>query len=85
MILSASRRTDIPCWYSEWFVNRLRAGYVYVRNPINASQISRIPLGSDVVDCIVFWTKDAGPMMESADCRAKRTPVPYSADSLRHN
>ena len=64
MILSVSRRTDIPCWYSEWFVNRLRAGYVYVRNPINASQISRIPLGSDVVDCIVFWTKDAGPMME---------------------
>ena len=63
MILSASRRTDIPCWYSEWFVKRLRAGSVLVRNPMNASQISRIPLNPDVVDCIVFWTKDAGPMM----------------------
>ena len=63
MILSESRRTDIPCWYSEWFVNRLRAGSVLVRNPMNASQISRIPLNPDVVECIVFWTKDAGPMM----------------------
>ena len=64
MILSVSRRTDIPCWYSEWFLNRLRSGYVLVRNPMNASQISRIILKPDTVDCIVFWTKDAGPMME---------------------
>lgn len=36
MILSASRRTDIPCWYSDWFINRLKAGFVLVRNPVNA-------------------------------------------------
>ena len=64
MILSASRRTDIPCWYSEWFVNRLHAGYVLVRNPMNASQISRVPLNPETVDCIAFWTRDAGPMMK---------------------
>ena len=63
MILSASRRTDIPCWYSEWFLNRLHAGYVLVRNPMNAAQVSRVSLSPDTVDCIVFWTKDAGPMM----------------------
>lgn len=59
MILSASRRTDIPCYYAEWFVNRLKAGYVLVRNPMNPAQMSRIPLSPDLVDCIVFWTKDA--------------------------
>ncbi|PKM63274.1 MAG: hypothetical protein CVU97_01245 [Firmicutes bacterium HGW-Firmicutes-21] len=59
MILSASRRTDIPCYYSEWFINRLNAGYVLTRNPFNHAQLSKIPLSPEVVDCIVFWTKDA--------------------------
>lgn len=59
MIISASRRTDIPCYYSEWFINRLKAGYVLTRNPMNHSQVSRVSLSKDVVDCIVFWTKDA--------------------------
>lgn len=59
MILSASRRTDIPCYYREWLINRLRAGFVLTRNPMNHAQLSRIPLTPDVVDCIVFWTKDA--------------------------
>jgi hypothetical protein len=59
MILSASRRTDIPCYYSEWLINRLKAGYALTRNPMNHAQLSLIPLTPDVVDCIVFWTKDA--------------------------
>ena len=42
MILSASRRTDIPNYYSEWFVNRIKEGFLYVRNPMNVHQISRI-------------------------------------------
>lgn len=58
MILSVSRRTDIPAFYSEWFINRLREGFAYVRNPMNAHQISKIPLSPENVDCIVFWTKD---------------------------
>jgi hypothetical protein len=59
MIISASRRTDIPCYYSEWFMNRLKEGFIIVRNPMNYSQVSKIILSPDVVDCIVFWTKDA--------------------------
>jgi len=48
MITSASRRTDIPAFYSEWFIKRLQAGNVCVRNPMNYNQISRIPLDRDV-------------------------------------
>lgn len=58
MILSASRRTDIPNYYSEWFINRIREGFLYVRNPMNAHQVSKINLSPDVIDCIVFWTKN---------------------------
>ncbi len=62
MIISASRRTDIPCWYSEWMLNRLKAGCVYTRNPMNYHQVSKLVLSPETVDCIVFWTKDAQPM-----------------------
>jgi hypothetical protein len=58
MILSVSRRTDIPAFYSEWFFNRLKEGFVYIRNPMNFHQVSKIILSKDIVDCIVFWTKD---------------------------
>lgn len=64
MILSASRRTDIPAFYSEWFVNRLREGYVLVPNPYNTRHLSYIPLSPAHVDCIVFWTKDAAPIFD---------------------
>lgn len=63
MILSASRRTDIPNYYSDWFYQRIKEGYCYVRNPVNAHQISKISLSPEVVDCIVFWTKNPAPMM----------------------
>jgi len=59
MIISASRRTDIPAFYGEWFLKRLRAGEVLVRNPMNPLQVTNIPLSPDNVDCIVFWTKDS--------------------------
>ena len=52
MILSVSRRTDIPNYYSEWFYNRIKEGFLYVRNPMNAHQISEIKITPDVVDCI---------------------------------
>lgn len=63
MILSVSRRTDIPNYYSEWFLNRIREGFLYVRNPMNPHQISEISLSPDMVDCIVFWTKNPAPML----------------------
>lgn len=64
MIISASRRTDIPSYYSEWLFNRLEEGFVCVRNPMNIHQISKISLSPDVVDGIVFWTKNPTPMLE---------------------
>jgi DNA repair photolyase len=63
MIISASRRTDIPAFYSDWFIERIRKGYLYVRNPFNRKQVSDISLSKDVVDCIVFWTKNPTPLM----------------------
>lgn len=67
MILSASRRTDIPNYYSEWFYNRIKEGFVCVRNPRNPHQVSKIKLSPEVVDCIVFWTKNPEPMIDRLD------------------
>ena len=67
MILSVSRRTDIPNYYSEWFINRIKEGFLYVRNPMNVHQISKINLSPDVVDCIVFWTKNPKKMINQLD------------------
>lgn len=67
MIISASRRTDIPTHYTEWFFNRVKEGFVYVRNPMNVHQISKISLSPDVVDGIVFWTKNPVPMLSRLD------------------
>lgn len=67
MILSVSRRTDIPNYYSDWFYNRIKEGFLYVRSPMNAHQVSRIELSREVVDCIVFWTKNPANMMARLD------------------
>ena len=61
MIISASRRTDIPAWYTEWFLRRVREGYVCVRNPMRLTQVSRVILTPK--DCIVFWTKNPLPIL----------------------
>ena len=61
MILSVSRRTDIPNYYSEWFYNRIKEGFLYVRNPMNAHQISEIKITPDVVDCIAGFPGIAAP------------------------
>lgn len=63
MIISASRRTDIPSYYSEWFYHRIKEQYVLVRNPMNIHQVSKINLSPEVVDGIVFWTKNPTPML----------------------
>lgn len=67
MIVSVSRRTDIPAFYSEWFFNRLKEGYVYVLNPMNLNQVSKVELTPETVDCFVFWTKNAKPMLNRLD------------------
>ena len=63
MIISASRRTDIPAFYADWFFRRLGEGFVCTRNPMNHHQISRIALTPQTVDGIVFWTKNPTPML----------------------
>ena len=63
MIVSVSRRTDIPAYFSDWFFNRIKEGYVLVRNPRNFRRISRILLRPDEVDGFVFWTKNPAPMI----------------------
>lgn len=63
MIISASRRTDIPAFYAEWFMNRVRAGYCTVPNPFNHDQVSHISLEPEDVDVIVFWTRNPRPLM----------------------
>lgn len=63
MIISASRRTDIPAFYAEWFMNRLRAEHLLVRNPFNAKQVKRVSLAAADVDAIVFWTRNMGPLL----------------------
>lgn len=62
MIISASRRTDIPAFYSEWFMNRIREGYALVRNPFNGKE-SRVDLSPSAVDAIVFWTRNPKPLL----------------------
>jgi hypothetical protein len=63
MIISASRRTDIPAFYAGWFMNRARAGFCVVRNPHNPLQESRVSLTADDVDVLVFWTRNPGPLV----------------------
>ena len=65
MIISASRRTDIPCLYSQWFLSRLREEYALIPNPRNAGRLGKVSLSPEQVDCIVFWTKNPAPMFES--------------------
>jgi len=62
MIINTGQRTDIPAFFAEWFANRLRAGFVCVRNPFNPRQVSRYRLDPSVVDAIGFCTKNPAPM-----------------------
>lgn len=63
MIISASRRTDIPAFYSDWFFERIKEGFAETKNPFNPANVRKISLDPDDVDCIVFWTKNPKPML----------------------
>ncbi|KNC91733.1 DUF1848 domain-containing protein [Trabulsiella odontotermitis] len=67
MIISASRRTDIPAFYSEWLMNRIRAGFLLTRNPFNYHQVSRVSLLPEDVDAIVFWTRNPTKLLPYLD------------------
>ncbi len=63
MIISVSRRTDIPALYSSWFMNRIHEGWCTVPSPFNARHVSRIALTPADVDALVFWTRNPLPML----------------------
>ncbi len=67
MIISATRRTDIPSFYGEWFVNRLKEGSVLIQNPYNENRYSKASLRRESVDIIVFWTKNPIPFFKYLD------------------
>lgn len=67
MIINTGQRTDIPAFYADWFANRLREGFVCVRNPYNPDQVSRYRLDPSAVDCIGFCTKNPAPMFKYMD------------------
>ncbi len=61
-IVSASRRTDIPAFYAEWFAQRIREGYCRVANPFNPSKIREVSLRPEDVAAVVFWTRNTRPL-----------------------
>lgn len=67
MIINTGQRTDIPAFYSQWFANRLKEGFVMVRNPYNPQSVTRYRLSPDVVDVIGFCTKNPAPMLPHMD------------------
>ena len=67
MIINTGCRTDIPAFYSKWLMNRIREGFVYVRNPYYKSQVTKYSLSPNVVDCLAFCTKNPEPMLKYLD------------------
>jgi len=63
MIINTGARTDIPAFFSTWFLNRIKEGFVYVRNPYYKEQVTRYKLTPDVVDCLIFCTKNPRPIL----------------------
>ena len=76
MILNVSGRTDIVAFYSNWFMNRLKEGYVLVRNPYYKTLVSKIYFKD--VDAIVFCTKNPIPILDKLDVNFLEITYPIS-------
>jgi Domain of unknown function (DUF1848) len=74
VIVSASYRTDIPAFYAEWFMRRLRAGYCRVANPYGGGTYE-VALTPEAVDGFVFWTRNMRPL--TADLDRIRQVAPF--------
>ncbi len=61
-IISASRRTDIPAFYADWFLNRLTEGFCDVRQPYTG-RLHRVSLAPEDAGAIVFWSKNYRPLL----------------------
>lgn len=73
MILSASRRCDIPAFHTPWLMTRLRAGWAGVRGPMNPRQVSLWPMTPGRVDALVLWSKNPAPLLPHLDELAAHT------------
>jgi hypothetical protein len=71
-VISISRRTDIPAFYSDWLVNRLKAGTVFVQNPF-ANKLIRVSLRPEDVSAMVFWSKNYSPLLPKLELIGKTT------------
>src|SRR5512144_2441400 len=81
MIISVSRRSDIPAFYAPWFMNRIRAGYCAVPNPFDRSRVTHVSLQPSDVDVIVFWTRNPRPLiphLAELDARGYRYYFQYT-------
>ena len=75
MIISASYKTDIPTFYGEWFMNRLKARYCKMVNPYS-QQVYSVDLTPKSVDGFVFLTKNIGPFLKPL-AEVKRIGYPF--------
>lgn len=93
MIITASRRTDIPAFYSSWLLARLEQGHVLVPNPFNKTQVTKLLFSPETVDCLVFFSKNPKPIMDKLKKMQKLgynkyyfefTLTPYGKDIEQH-
>lgn len=64
IIISASRSTDIPAFYSDWFIYRIKQGYLVWKNPFNQSPLF---VTFQNTRLIVFWSKNPKPIIQHLD------------------
>lgn len=87
MIISASRRTDIPAFYTPWLMKRIRQGECQVVNPYRQDQIKSVSLLPGDVDVIVFWTRHVIPLLpflDELDLRGFRYYFQYTLTHYPH-
>jgi hypothetical protein len=63
LVVSASRRTDLPAHHADWLAARIREGSCLVRNPFDARRIRTVSLLPEDLDCLVLWTRDPRPLL----------------------
>ncbi|MGX8680456.1 MAG: DUF1848 domain-containing protein [bacterium] len=90
MIINTGNRTDLPAFYSDWFYNRIKAGFVDARSPYASKRVYRYRLDPEVVDVLVFCTKNPQPMLsrlhllKDFETLWYVTITPYGHDLERH-
>lgn len=89
-VISASRSTDIPAFYADWFFYRLEKGYSVWTNPFNGV---RSCISYKNTRFIVFWSKNPRPLLKhlnkledkGINCYVQYTLNDYEADALEKN